>query len=152
MHKLTTAWFVSLGAPSPTVGLSPYGLSLIPLPLRAAQKRSSPSSQTGSPIKRGSRFCTSQWRRGQPSGRQALSGATQLKSSETYSILNVPMAHGGGLSSAGMKFSLSASQLLASDPRLQGKTPATTAVTTWGVGCSARQSQTVQVNQSVIRC
>lgn len=60
--------------------------------------------------------------------------SNSAQSSETYSILNVLMAHGGGLSSAGMKFSLSASQLLTSDPRLQGKTPATTAVTTSGSG------------------
>lgn len=55
-------------AESPTVGLASHS-SLSPW--EEHSERSSPSPQTGSPIKRGSCFCTSQWRKGQPSERGA---------------------------------------------------------------------------------
>lgn len=65
---------------------------------------------------------------GKPSPEQLSSKLRNIQ------YLKCAQAHGGGLSSAGMKFSLSASQLLAFDPRLQGKTPATTAITISGSG------------------
>lgn len=121
--------FVFMGAESPTVSLGRRGLPLIPPPpWEEHRERSSPSPQTGSPIKRGSCFYTSQWRRGQPS--RTRSGASLMTWLCAHTHTHTQQkAHNYCKHTERfwlrrrLNFWLLAPSLLTFDPSLEGKTP-----------------------------